>query len=117
MSHLAHHGAEVHFLSEDCHIYNKHKSLILEGRLHNDLYIMHMQVNGPMSAKLAIIDSDPKNAMQPPVLMLTSWLTSSSSSLNLWHCCLGHLYPYAVTHMADDCLITGVHEACAKHRV
>jgi hypothetical protein len=106
VSHLVHRRAEVRFLSEDCHIYNKHKSLILKGSLRNNLYVMRMQVNGPMSAKLAIVDSDPKDAMQPPVLTLTSQLTSSSGSLNLWHRHLGHLNSHAITRMADDCLVT-----------
>jgi len=108
ISHLAHHRAEVCFLSEDCHIYDKRKSLILEGRLHNDLYVMRMQVNGPMMAKLAIVDSDLRDVMEPPIHALTSWLTSSSGSLNLWHQRLGHLHPNAVTRMADDHLITGM---------
>src|SRR6266851_8712042 len=43
VSHLAHHGTEVCFIGEACRIYNKGKSLILKGKLCNDLYIMQMQ--------------------------------------------------------------------------
>jgi hypothetical protein len=92
----------------NCHVYNKHKSLILKGSLCNDLYVMRMQVNSPMLAKLAIVDSDPKDAMQPPILMLTSRLTSSSSSLDQWHHRLSHLNSHAITCMADDHLVTGM---------
>ncbi len=42
VSHLAHHGTEVCFIGKACCVYNKGKSLILEGRLCNDLYIMQM---------------------------------------------------------------------------
>ena len=45
ISHLMHHGTEVHFLSENCHIYNQWKSIILKGKLHNDLYVICMQVS------------------------------------------------------------------------
>jgi len=42
VSHLACCGAKVHFLGEDCHIYNRRKSLILEGGLCNNLYVIKL---------------------------------------------------------------------------
>ncbi len=85
VSHLTHCGAEVRFLGEDCHMYNKRKTLVLEGRLRNDLYIMCMQINSPVTAKLTILDTHSKDASQPPSFALTTCLTSSSASLDLWH--------------------------------
>jgi hypothetical protein len=76
-------GTEVHFLSKNCPVYNKHKSLILEGRLCNNLYVMCMQINGPITAKLAVINSDLRDVIELPILTLTSEHTSSSGSLNL----------------------------------
>jgi hypothetical protein len=62
VSHLTWCGTEVCFLSENCHMYNKHKSLVLEGRLCNDLYVIRMQINSPITAKLAILDMHLKDA-------------------------------------------------------
>ena len=108
VSHLARRGAEVRFLRENCHIYDQQKSIILKGRLRNDLYVMHMQVDGPVTAKLAVLDTLPKDASLPPAHVLTTHLTSSSTSLDLWHHCLGHLHTRSVTRMADDNLVTGM---------
>jgi len=55
VSHLARRGTEVPFVGEACHVYDKAKSLILEGKLRNDLY-MHMQVDGPVTAKVTVLD-------------------------------------------------------------
>ncbi len=57
ISHLACCGAEVCFLGEDCYMYDQHKSLILEGGLHNNLYIIKMQV-----ANIAILDTHSMDA-------------------------------------------------------
>jgi hypothetical protein len=51
VSHLACCSAEVRFVGEACHVYDKGKSLVLEGKLHNDLYIMHMRPDGPIMAR------------------------------------------------------------------
>src|SRR6266851_929032 len=74
VSHLAHCGAEVCFLGEDCHVYDKHKTLVLEGRLRNDLYVIHMQIDSPVTAKLAVLDMHSKDASQPPSFALTTHL-------------------------------------------
>jgi hypothetical protein len=83
VSHLACHGTEVRFADKHCHIYNKQKSLILKGALLNDLYIMHMKVNGPLAMKLAILDPQPNDAILLPTHALTSCLTTSTGSLDL----------------------------------
>jgi hypothetical protein len=104
ISHLACRGAEVHFISEACHVYDKTKSPILEGKLHNNLYIMQMHVDGPVTAKVATLASCPENASETPAQALTS----STGSLDLWHHCLGHLHTKAVTCMADEGLVTSM---------
>jgi hypothetical protein len=58
VSHLVRRGAEVCFLGEDCYVYDRRKSLILEGGLHNNLYIMKLQVSGPVTANVTTFDSD-----------------------------------------------------------
>ena len=67
-----------------------------------------MQIDSPVIAKLAILDTYSKDASQPPSYALTSCLTSSSASLDLWHCCLGHLHTRAITRMVDNNLVTGM---------
>jgi len=106
--HLACCGAEVHFLGEDCHIYNRRKSLILEGGLCNNLYVIKLQVSGTVTANIAMFDSHIIDITQPPNHALTMHLTSSSASLDLWHCHLGHLHTNAVTCMVDEGLMTGM---------
>ena len=108
VSHLAWCGAEVYFLSENCHMYNKCKSLILKGRLRNDLYVMRMQIDSPIIAKLAILDTHLKDTSQPPSYALTSCLTSSSALLDIRHCRLGHFHTCAITCMVDDNLVTSI---------
>jgi transposase InsO family protein len=108
VSHLAWHGAEVCFLGENCHVYDKCKSLVLEGRLRNNLYVMQMQIDSPVIAKLAILDTHLKDTSQPPSYALTSRLTSSSALLDLWHRRLGHLHTRTITRMMDDNLVTGM---------
>ena len=62
ISHLAHCGTKVHFVGKACHVYDKTKSPILEGKLHNELYIMRMHADGPVTAKVATLVSRPENA-------------------------------------------------------
>jgi hypothetical protein len=106
--HLTCRGAEVHFLREDCHVYDRRKSLILEGGLWNNLYIMKLQVIGPVTANIAIFDSHTMDITELPDHALTMRLTSSAASLDLWHHRLGHLHTNTVTHMADNKLMTGM---------
>jgi hypothetical protein len=108
ISYLAHCSAEVRFVGEACHIYAKNKSLILEGKLVNDLYIMHMQADGPIMAKMATLAPCPNDTLDPHAHALMAQLTSSSSSLDLWHHRLGHLHRKAVTRMVDKELVTGM---------
>lgn len=106
--HLTCRGAEVHFLREDCHVYDRRKSLILEGGLHNNLYIIKLSVISPVTANITIFDSYTIDIMQPPDHALTMRLTSAAASLDLWHCHLGHLHTNAITHIVDDNLMTGM---------
>ena len=108
VSHLTCCGAEVRFVGEACHVYDKGKSLVLEGKLRNDLYVMQMRPNGPITAKVATVVSNPENTFKPSTHALTTWLISSTGSLNLWHCRLGHLHHNTVTRMADKGLVTGM---------
>ena len=106
--HLMCHGAEVCFLGEDCHVYDQCKSLILEGGLHNNLYVMKMQVADLVATNVAISDTPHMDTTLLPDHALTTCLTSSTGSLDLWHHCLGHLHTNAITHMADKGLVTGM---------
>ena len=108
VSHLVRRGAEVRFLGEDCHVYDRRKSLILEGGLRNNLYVMKLQVSGPVTANVTTFDSDIMDITQPADRALTMRLTSSCVSLDLWHRRLGHLHTNAVTHMADEGLVTSM---------
>jgi hypothetical protein len=101
VSHLTRHSAKVCFIGEACHIYDKGKSLVLEGKLRNDLYIMQMRPDGPITAKVVTVASNLENTFKPSAHALTTQLTSSTSSLDLWHRHLGHLYYNAITRMAD----------------
>jgi hypothetical protein len=83
VSHLARCGAKVHFVGKTCRVYDKTKTLILEGQLRNDLYIMRMHVDGPVTAKVATTVPHPKNGTEPPACALTMRLTSSTGSLDL----------------------------------
>jgi hypothetical protein len=69
---------------------------------------MQMQIDSPVIAKLAVLDTHLKDTSQPPSYALTSHLTSSSALLNLWHRRLGHLHTYTITRMVDDNLVTGM---------
>jgi hypothetical protein len=69
---------------------------------------MHMQIDGPLIAKLAILNTLPKDASLPPAHVLTTRLTSSSAPLDLWHHYLGHLHTRAISCMADNNLVTGM---------
>jgi hypothetical protein len=108
----------VRFVGEACHVYDKGKSLVLEGKLCNDLYVMQMRPDGPITAKVVTVASNPENAFKPSAHTLTTWLTSSTGSLDLWHRHLGHLHHNAITHMADEELVTSMmisdREPCAQ---
>jgi hypothetical protein len=108
VSHLACHSAEVHFVGETCRVYDKAKMLILEGQLCNDLYIMWMHVDGPVTARVATTVLHPENGTEPPARALTMRLMSSTGSLDLCHRHLGHLYTKAITRMIDKNLMTGM---------
>ena len=69
---------------------------------------MRMQIDGPLIAKLAVLDTLPKDTSLPPAHVLTMHLTSFSAPLDLWHRRLGHLHTRAIAHMADDNLVTGM---------
>ena len=66
VSHLARCGAKVHFVGEACHVYDKTKSPILEGKLRNDLYIMRMHADSPVMAKMVTLASRPEDASETP---------------------------------------------------
>jgi hypothetical protein len=66
VSHLARRGAEVCFVGEACHVYDKTKSPILEGKLRNDLYIMRMHADSPVMAKMVTLASRPEDASETP---------------------------------------------------
>ncbi len=89
-------------------MYDQHKSLILEGGLHNNLYIMKMQVANLVAANIAILDTHSMDTTLLPDRALITHLTSSTGSLNLWHHHLGHFHNNAVTHMANEDLVTGM---------
>jgi hypothetical protein len=57
--HLACCSTKVCFLREGYHIYNQQKSLILKGGLCNNLYIIKLQVSGPIlvTTNVAIFDT------------------------------------------------------------
>jgi hypothetical protein len=108
VSHLARRSAEVRFVGEACYVYDKGKSLVLEGKLRNDLYVMQMRPDGPIMAKVVTVASNPENTFDPSAHVLTTRLTSSTGSLDLWHRRLGHLHHNAITRMADEELMTGM---------
>jgi hypothetical protein len=103
VSRLTSRGAEVRFVDKSCQVYDRQKSLILEGNLQNDLYVMRMQAN--RVAKLATLDTQPGDVIQPPARALTTRLTSLTSSLDPSN---GHRQPSAITHMVDEELVTSI---------
>jgi len=106
--HLAWRGADVLFSGEACQVFNHHKSPILEGGLHNNLYIMNMQVTDYITANVATFSPQLMNANLPLDCALTVQLITSSAPLNLWHHCLGHLNFNAIKRMADEGLVTSM---------
>jgi hypothetical protein len=83
ISHLAWCSAEVHFLSEACQVFDQRKSLILEGGLHNNLYIMNMQVTNYITANVAQLSPQLMDANWPLERTLTTHLTMSSAPIKL----------------------------------
>ena len=79
-----------------------------EGGLCNNLYVIKLQVSGPVTANVTMFDLHIIDIMQPPNHALTMHLTSSSASLDLWHHHLGHLYTNAITRMVDEGLMIGM---------
>ena len=67
---------------------------------------MCMQVDGPVAAKVTVLNMHPEEATS--IHTLTTQITLSTSSLDLWHRHLGHLNLNAVTCMADKGLMTGM---------
>jgi hypothetical protein len=83
VSHLAQCGAEVHFLSEACQVYDQCKSLVLEGGLCNNLYIMNMQVTDYVTAKVAQFSPHLMDANLPLEHALTTRLITSLAPIEL----------------------------------
>jgi hypothetical protein len=101
VSHLAWRGAEVCFLSEACQVFDQRKSLILEGGLRNNLYVMNMQVMDYVTANMAQLSPHLMDTNLPLECALTTHLTTSSVPIELWHCRLGHLNFNAIICMVD----------------
>jgi hypothetical protein len=108
VSHLAWHGAKVLFSGEACQVFDRRKSLILEGGLRNNLYIMNMHVADYVTANVASLSPQLMDTDQPIARALTTWLTSLSAPLALWHCHLGHLNFRSIKRMVDEGLVTGM---------
>ncbi len=89
-------------------MFDHRKSPILEGGLHNNLYIMNMQVTDYITANVATFSSQLMGANLPLDHALMVWLTTSSAPLNLWHHRLGHLNFNAVKCMVDEGLVTSM---------
>jgi len=108
ISHLVQCGTEVCFLGEACQVYDQHKSLILEGGLRNNLYVMNMQVTDYITANVAQLSPHLMDANLPLEHALTTHLTTLSAPIELWHCRLGHLNFNAIIHMVNKGLVTGM---------
>jgi len=108
ISHLTQCGAKVLFFGEACQVFDRCKSLILEGGLRNNLYIMNMQVADYVTANVASLPSQLMDTDQSFAWALTTQLTSSSAPLALWHRRLGHLNFRSVKRMADESLVTSM---------
>jgi hypothetical protein len=108
ISHLARCGAKVLFSSKACQVFNHCKSLILKGGLHNNLYIMNMQVANYVTANVTSLPPQLIYTDQSIAWALTTRLTSSSAPPALWHHCLGHLNFRSIKRMVDEGLVTGM---------
>jgi hypothetical protein len=108
ISHLTLCGTEVCFLSKACQVFDQCKSLILEGGLHNNLYVMNMQVTDYVTANVAQLSPQLMDTNWPLEHALTTCLTTSSAPIKLWHCRLGHLNFNAIIRMVDKGLVTGM---------
>ena len=95
-------------MSSTCQIYIAICSLSCTLCAHNNLYIIKLQVISPVTANIAMFDSHIIDIIQLPDHALTMCLTSSATSLDLWHHHLGHLHTNTVTCMADNSLVTGM---------
>jgi len=83
ISHFVWCGAEVHFLGEACQVFDQCKSLILEGGLYNNLYIMNMQVTNYVTANVAQLSPQLMDANWPLECALMTRLTMSSAPIEL----------------------------------
>ena len=108
VSHLVWHGTEVLFFGKACQVFNCRKSLILEGGLHNNLYIMNMQVANCITVNIASLTPQLMDADQSVAWALTTQLTSLSAPLALWHRHLMHLNFRSIKRMVDKGLMTGM---------
>jgi hypothetical protein len=108
VSHLVWRSTKVLFSGEACQVFDRRKSLILEEGLCNNLYIMNMHIADYITANIASLSPQLMDADQPITRALTTWLTSLSVPLALWHRCLGHLNFRSVKRMVDEGLITSM---------
>jgi len=104
--HLVQCGTEVLFFGESCQVFNHCKSLILEGGLHNNLYVMNMQVADYVTANITSLPPQLMDTDRSAAWALTTQLTFLSAPLALWHHCLGHLNFRSIKCMADEGLMT-----------
>ena len=108
VSHLVQRGTKVCFLGEACQVYDQRKSLVLEGGLHNNLYIINMQVIDYVTANVAQLSPHLMDTNLPLECALTTRLTILSVPIKLWHRRLSHLNFNAIIQMADKGLMTGM---------
>jgi hypothetical protein len=108
VSHLVWCGTKVLFSGEACQVFDCRKSLILEGGLRNNLYIMNMHIADYVTANVTSLSPQLMDADQSITRALTTQLTFSSAPLTLWHHRLGHLNFRSIKHMVDEGLVTGM---------
>lgn len=109
---LARHGADVRFAKGGCQVYDPQGTLVREGSLHENLYLMPIRVVTAESACVAIIQVDtfPTDGGSLPCIetALSVRSTTSKADIHTWHRRLGHLHIDAILDMMKQGTVRGM---------
>jgi len=107
ISQLTCRGTEVHFVTNQCHIWTSARNWCCKGNLHSNLYVMDMTVTLVDLAHIVTVDTFPAEGDDPPETALITEHSSLKASIDTWHRRLGHLNTDAILHMVCKGMVKG----------
>ena len=109
-------GLDIRFMDNGCKIYDSQGTLLCEGLLRANLFILPIRVKPPISARITIADLDSFLPEGEDGVSDSALVTHDTSKADkqLWHCRLAHLHYNTVLRMVAHGMVRGMEIATGR---